>query len=199
MLDIEEIEKTLLRKKLPVPNSVEGRIKCLTEIFYKDFGRNEIVLRGFPTQANEFIYLENVNRKFDRFIDLSDLDHYPYSEPHLSQIYFLEQKKLFRPNTKNALKDELSPKANYWVVGGASGSGKTTIAKYIADQFGYKFIEFDKDLAAVKEKLANPEEGEEVPLKKILNYYKNLVNSDKGCTYIFDSLPYENNDLVGWV
>ena len=100
---------------------------------------------------------------------------------------------------KNSLKDELSEKANYWVVGGASGSGKTTIAKYIADQFGFKFIEFEKDLAAAKEKLANPEEGEEVPLKKILNYYKNMIQNDKNCTYIFDCLTYENNDLVAWV
>lgn len=130
----------MFRKKLPLPNSVEGRVKCLTEIFYKDLGRNQIILKGFPTQANEFIYIENVNRKFDKFIDLSNLDNYQYSEPHLSQIYFLENKKLFRPNTKNPLKDELSEKTNYWVVGGASGSGKTTIAKYIADQFGFKFI-----------------------------------------------------------
>ena len=36
-------------------------------------------------------------------------------------------------------------------------------------------------------------------MKKILNYYKNMIQNDKNCTYIFDCLTYENNDLAAWV
>ena len=76
-----------------------------------------------------------------------------------SKVYFLEERKVIKANTAYPLADQLSPKASYWVVGGASGSGKTTVAKYISEQFGYKMIEFEKDIAVVKEKLANPDEG----------------------------------------
>lgn len=76
-----------------------------------------------------------------------------------SKVYFLEERKVIKANTSYPLADQLSPKASYWVVGGASGSGKTTVAKYISEQFGYKMIEFEKDIAVVKEKLANPDEG----------------------------------------
>ena len=69
----------------------------------------------------------------------------------------------------------MKEKAKFWVVGGASGSGKTTVAKFIADNFGFKLIELEKDIGGVKEKLANPDEGEEVPLKKIINYYKKMI------------------------
>lgn len=47
--------------------------------------------------------------------------------------------------------------------------------------------------------MANPDEGEEIPVKKIFNYFKDLLEKNKGCTYVFDAFPYEKNDLTQWV
>lgn len=38
-----------------------------------------------------------------------------------------------------------------------------------------------------------------MPLKKILNHYANMISQDQDSTYIFDALPYENNDLTAWI
>ena len=63
---------------------------------------------------------------------------------------------------------------------------------------GYKVIEFEAELTTAKEKLANPDEGEEIPLKKILNYFKQMLqNSNTIC--VIDCLPYEKNDLAQWI
>lgn len=99
------------------------------------------------------------------------------------------------PNKNMALKYQLQKKIQYWVVQGAIGSGKTTVAKHFAQQFGFKFIQFEAELTSAKQKLANPDEGEEVPLKKILGYFSNLINNDKNTTCIFDALPYEQKDM----
>ena len=84
-------------------------------------------------------------------------------------------------------------------MSGAIGSGKTTVAKYLQGEFGFKLIEFETELAAAKEKLVNPDEGEEVPLKKILNYFKNLLGQNKGTTCIIDGLTYEKDELRQWI
>lgn len=54
-----------------------------------------------------------------------------------------------RPET-DSLIDELDPKIEYWIVNGASCSGKTTAAKYISNEFGYKLIEFETFLPTVQ-------------------------------------------------
>ena len=90
---------------------------------------------------------------------------------------------------------ELQARRDYWIVNGPGTCGKTTVAKYIAAEFGYKYIDYEAEAAAAKEKIASPEDGEEVPVKKFINYFSGMVKNDPNTTYIFDGLPYENADL----
>ena len=93
----------------------------------------------------------------------------------------------------------MKPKVEYWIINGPIGSGKTTVAKYLQSQFGYKLIEFEAELAQAKEKLANPDEGEEVPLKKILNYFRQMLEQNKETVCVIDGITYEKNDLTQWI
>ena len=73
------------------------------------------------------------------------------------------------------------------------------MAKYIAAEFGFKLVEFETMVGELKEKLANPDEGEEIPVKKYIAYFANMIKSNPHTTYIFDSLSYEKADLQEWV
>ena len=190
VLSIPEIQSINKRKNVPISLESPQKIVRLTTIFYRDLSRKEIILTDFPFTLDEFIELENANRKVSTYIDLSTPDQYRFEKSYTPATYFLETDRLLKPNKNNCLASELSEKVDYWIVSGAIGSGKTTVAKHIQNEFGFKMIEFETELAAAKEKLANPDEGEEVPLKKILNYFKNLLVQNKGTTCIIDGLTY---------
>ena len=76
------------------------------------------------------------------FIDLSDPAKYEFNKTYSAQLYFLETQRLVRANKNLPLKSELEPKVDYWLVTGAIGSGKSSVAKYISTEFGFKLLEF---------------------------------------------------------
>lgn len=97
------------------------------------------------------------------------------------------------------MKEELDHQVEYWVVNGPGTCGKTSVAKYVAAEFGFKLVEFQAEAAAAKEKIAKPEDGEEVPAHRYVTYFGNMIRSNPGTIYIFDSLPYNNADLQLWI
>lgn len=66
-------------------------------------------------------------------------------------------------------------------------------------EFGFKLIEMETYLATVKEKLQGPEDGDEVPVKKVIEHFRDLLSADSRNTYVIDGLPYEKKDLEEWV
>lgn len=88
-------------------------------------------MTDFPFTLDEFIELENVNRKITWYVDLSTNDQYRFEKTFTPATYFLESGRWIRPNKNNSLATEMQEKVEYWIVGGAIGSGKTTVAKYL--------------------------------------------------------------------
>ena len=87
----------------------------------------------------------------------------------------------------------------YWIVNGAACSGKSTVSKFICAEYGYKMIEFGPYMETAKEKLLGPDDGEEVPLKKILAHFASMIKDDCKSVYLFDGIPYEGKDLEAWI
>ena len=110
-------------------------------------------------------------------------------------MYFLQNQLRIIPNTQKPLQNYLNSSINYWLVNGPSGSGKTTVAKFLASEFGFKLIEYEPYFSSVKEKLLVPEDGDEVPLRKILAHFKSLLSQNPDDTYVIDGLPFDNKDL----
>jgi hypothetical protein len=50
-------------------------------------------------------------------------------------------------------------------------------------------------MTSLKEKLASPEEGEEVPLKKYLSHFSSQIHDNPLQTYVLDGFPYAKNEL----
>ncbi len=57
---------------------------------------------------------------------------------------------------------------------GPQAVGKTTVAKYLESQYQMVYVEFEPYVAALKEKLLTPEDGEELPVRKVIAHFKDL-------------------------
>lgn len=77
--------------------------------------------------------------------------------------------------------------------------GKTSAAKYICSKYGYKHIEYEPYIASVKEKLITPEEGEELPFKKVIGHFTTLIKESGNTPLLIDGLPLDWKDIDNWV
>ena len=103
IMSIPEIQSINKRKSLPIAVEIPAKIKRLTHLFYRDLTRKEVILTDFPWELEEFIELENTNRKIDLYIDLEDGDSCRYEKKFNSRAYFLENGAWIRPNKSNPL------------------------------------------------------------------------------------------------
>jgi len=89
----------------------------------------------------------------------------------------------------------------YGFVMGPSSSGRTTVAKHIANKFGYTLIEWEPTISMLKEKLGTPEEPlDEVPYTKVVEYFRDRINAANSQeTLLFDGFPYDLKQLNDWV
>ncbi len=85
------------------------------------------------------------------------------------------------------------------MVTGAQGSGKTTVAKYLESQYQMLSIEFEPYVAGLKEKLLTPEDGEELPVRKVIAHFKDLFAKNRDKELLIDGFSYTNNDLKDWI
>lgn len=65
-------------------------------------------------------------------------------------MYFLQNQTKIVPNTQKPLENYLNATVNYWLINGVSGSGKSTVAKHLSTEFGFKLIEYEPYITAVK-------------------------------------------------
>lgn len=136
-----------------------ARLNRLTEIFYHDLNRTEILLADFPFETRDFVELENINRKITYFIDLNDPKKHEYSKVYSAAIYFLETQRRLFPSMNQSLYVDLQAKSPYWIVNGSGTCGKTSVAKFLSNEFGFRYIDYEAESAAAKEKIASPEDG----------------------------------------
>lgn len=81
---------------------------------------------------------------------------------------------------------------------GAACAGKTSAAKFIASELGYRHIEYEPYLATVKEKLIAPEDGEELPFRKVIAHFASVVATSANTPVIIDGLPLDAKEVENW-
>lgn len=97
------------------------------------------------------------------------------------------------------LVNQIEQTRRYWIVVGSPGSGKTTVAKYLENQYQMVNIEFEPYVAGLKEKLLTPEDGDELPVRKVISHFKDLFAKNPEKEYLIDGFSYTNNDLKDWI
>lgn len=63
---------------------------------------------------------------------------------------------------------------------------------------GYRHIEYQPYIAGIKEKLIAPEDGEELPFKKIIGHFAAQVSSSGNTPLLIDGLPLDPKDIQSW-
>lgn len=71
--------------------------------------------------------------------------------------------------------NQIQQSKRYWIIVGPQAVGKTIVAKYLESQYQLFYIEFEPYVSALKEKLLTPEDGEELPVKKVISHFKDLI------------------------
>ena len=112
-----------------------------------------------------------------------------------STIYFLEILKRRKISPQLPFAGQIQNWNKYLLVSGAPCSGKTSAAKYISSQLGYKHIQYEPYLASIKQKLISPEDGEELPFKKVIQHFKGLIEASADVPLIIDGLSLECKDI----
>lgn len=44
-----------------------------------------------------------------------------------------------------------------------------------------------------------PEDGEQLPVRKVIEHFRQMLNNDKDSTYVIDGLPYTGKDIENWI
>lgn len=112
--------------------------------------RSEILFTDFPWKPEEFHAFETHTRNFKLFADCVKPDHYQLSKTLNSSIYFLETLRRRQIELDFPFENQIKTFTKYLAISGAPCAGKTSAAKYITSEFGYKHIEYDAYVASLK-------------------------------------------------
>jgi hypothetical protein len=81
---------------------------------------------------DEVLNFESDNRKFEAFVDLGKKTSLNFVEDFTAPMYFLQNQLRIVPNTYVPLERNMQTTGKYWLMHGIAGSGKTTVAKFLA-------------------------------------------------------------------
>ena len=101
-------------------------------------------------------------------------------------------------NTQKPLGSQLESSTRYYLVTGAGSCGKTSASKVISSRFGFKHIEYESYLTALKEKLLTPEDGEDLPFNKVIAHFTTLINNSSS-PLLIDGLVLDAKQAQKWV
>mmetsp|Transcript_3945 Transcript_3945/g.5950 ORF Transcript_3945/g.5950 Transcript_3945/m.5950 type:complete len:385 (-) Transcript_3945:810-1964(-) len=148
----------------------------------KEFEKNcsQISAMIYPTGNSQTVEIKNNN------LSLFNIDSFFQKEFRL---------KTMSEWSYQVFDEKLGNSVQYGVINGKSLSGKTTLCKMMADNLGYRVIDFKQIGDSLKSKLGTEEEPfeGEVPLKEIEKEIVKIINSAKGTNakFVFDSFPHK--------
>ena len=137
---MNQIHSIYKRKNSALDDLSSSVMGALTKILYANLQLSQILVTGLKFSTKEFQEFESMNRELSHYVDLTNIGNYKYTSDFTSSIFYLQQQKRLSPNTQNTLKEELNEKVQYWIVNGPGTCGKTTVSKYMSEEFGFKHI-----------------------------------------------------------
>lgn len=149
LLNINEIQEVWKKKQFPPKNEME-LIHTLAIIVWRNIDRKQIFFTDYPSKPQDFFILKDKTRSFTLFADCLPSNKYELSQQLNPAIFFLEShlRKPIDPDFSFEL--QIRKHQKYLMVSGPPCVGKTSAAKYIASNYGYKHIEYEPYLASVK-------------------------------------------------
>lgn len=161
-------------------------------LFYNPLN-NKFVLTTFPEKKPEFEAFERALFPIDGLLNFmkagQQVSYSAKLNPALHYIALAKQLLVSNEDT-GAFRAYMTKRTKWGLVVGPSASGKTTLARYIAQRYGYTLVEWEPTIAALKEKLGQPGEPlEDVPLPRIVDYYTRTFAPVLRDKFVFDGFP----------
>jgi broad-specificity NMP kinase len=197
LLNVFEIQN-VLRRKPNKERAERDKVELLAEVLFQNLNRGEIVLTDYPWSPQEFSQFETHSRRFRLFADCVRADHYQFSKGLNAPIYFLETLRRKQIDLELPFESQVRSTTKYLLVTGAACAGKTSAAKFIAAEMGYRHIEYEAYLATVKEKLIAPEDGEELPFRKVVAHFASLVAASGSTPLLIDGPAIDAKEVENW-
>ena len=183
----------------------ECTIKMLRRIIYSGSGCNKFVLTGFPEEVEQLKLFEDTCAKVTWEFYL-----YPEPESALSnfsaasiEAYMHSSHKLtVTPSfTFGAIEKYYGEHLQYVFIHGPKVSGKTTIAKAIAEKFGFTLLDTASLTEELKKKLATeeiPAESVNVTFEQILGFLHERMQNrqNRKERFVLDIFPLESMEQV---
>lgn len=141
LLNIFEIEP-VLKKKASKGKAEPDKLETLTHVVFRNLNKSQIIFTDFPLKPEEFFTFEHHNRQFKLFADYVKPQHYQFSKSLNSSIYFLETLRRRQIESDFPFESQINNFSKYVVLTGPPCAGKTSAAKFICSEFGYRHIEY---------------------------------------------------------
>lgn len=198
LLNIFEIQTVWRRKPTKLKADAE-KLELLVQTVFRNFTRPEVYFTDYPWKPEEFMLLEKRTRPFKLFADCLKPEKYELSKQFNSTIYFLETQRRKYIHLDFPFEKQISSPVKYLVLAGPPCVGKTSAAKFISSELGYRHIEYEPYVASIKEKLIAPEDGEELPFRKVIAHFATLVANSGSAPLLIDGLNVDWKDIDSWV
>lgn len=183
---IENAKKRNLLPDKPVEEiTTEEKIKLIRKILFREES-NKIILNTFPTNMEELNLFESSLCQISKYIVLTEnLILSSIQDVNSMAVYFYKKNIVSTINPKDISKDYvveecLDMTRDINIIYGMPQTGKTSLAKYFKDNYGFELLDFKGLTEALKKTKIDPENPEaepEITYPDLLNGLKNYLKT----------------------
>ena len=183
---IENAKKRNMLPDKPVEEiTTEEKIKLIRKILFREES-NKIILNTFPTNMEELNLFESSLCQISKYIVLTEnLILSSIQDVNSMAVYFYKKNIVSTINPKDISKDYvveecLDMTRDINIIYGMPQTGKTSLAKYFKENYGFELLDFKELTEALKKTKIDPENPEaepEITYPDLLNGLKNKLKT----------------------
>lgn len=183
---IENAKKRNMLPDKPVEEiTTEEKIKLIRKILFREES-NKIILNTFPTNMEELNLFESSLCQISKYIVLTEnLILSSIQDVNSMAVYFYKKNIVSTINPKDISKDYvveecLDMTRDINIIYGMPQTGKTSLAKYFKENYGFELLDFKELTEALKKTKIDPENPEaepEITYHDLLNGLKNKLKT----------------------
>ena len=183
---IENAKKRNMLPDKPVEEiATEEKIKLIRKILFREES-NKIILNTFPTNMEELNLFESSLCQISKYIVLTEnLILSSIQDVNSMAVYFYKKNIVSTINPKDISKDYvveecLDMTRDINIIYGMPQTGKTSLAKYFKENYGFELLDFKELTEKLKKTKIDPENPEaepEITYPDLLNGLKNYLKT----------------------
>ena len=195
-------KRNIIPDKKPEEITIEEKINLIRKFLFRE-DCNKIILNTFPLTIEELNVFESSLCQITKYIVLTEnLILSSIQDVNSMAVYFYKKNIVTTINPKDISKDYIVEECldmtrDINMIYGMPQTGKTSLAKYFKDNYGFELLDFKELTEKVKKTKADPENPEaeaEINFPDLVNGLKNyLKNTPLNKRIIVDNIFIQNS------